>query len=192
MLLKGHFSVDGYGYIQLCGNKLSGELTPRTSKMQNLGMIHLDENSFYGELPLEIEELPLSILSISKNMFTGEIPREFGKLEVLRSLDLSYNNLSGSIPREIGELKVLRSLNLSFNNFSGNIPDSIWSVYNLNVSYNQYISGTLPSEEAHSASSYLGDPLLINPVSRENRSRNSTPVLYGRGEGKMQLARDAR
>ncbi|KAI3459773.1 hypothetical protein Pfo_016436 [Paulownia fortunei] len=153
------------GYIQLRGNKLSGELPPEISKMQNLGMLYLDENGLYGELPPEIGLLQLLALNISKNMFSGEIPKEIGMLKCLQSLDLSYNNFSGDLPKSMSNLVELSKFN---------------------ISYNAYISGRIPSTgqlATFARSSFLGNPLLELPSFIENERRTS-PSAPRKAEGK--------
>ncbi|KAG8372157.1 hypothetical protein BUALT_Bualt12G0037300 [Buddleja alternifolia] len=141
-------------YIQLSGNKLSGEIPSVLRKLENLAMLYLDDNGFNGELPPEIGFLPLIALNISKNKFSGEIPREIGTLEFLRNLGLSYNNFSGDFPRSITYLPELSRFNISYNPFiSGRIP-----------SYGQLAT--------FDGSSFLGNPFL----ELENGTRTTTSV----------------
>ncbi|KAL0322722.1 UNVERIFIED_CONTAM: putative LRR receptor-like serine/threonine-protein kinase [Sesamum angustifolium] len=69
----------GPGYLQLRGNKLSGGLPPEISKMQNLGMLYLDDNGFHGQLPPQIGSLPLSALDVSKTCFLVRYLKKSGR-----------------------------------------------------------------------------------------------------------------
>ncbi|KAK9153991.1 hypothetical protein Sjap_001471 [Stephania japonica] len=88
-----------------------------------LKCIDLSNNTFFGEIPMEITRLSgLSILNLSMNHLTGSIPEKIGYMQRLEVLDLSRNQLSGSIPPSISALNSLNHLNLSNNNLSGRIP----------------------------------------------------------------------
>ncbi|KAK4387942.1 putative LRR receptor-like serine/threonine-protein kinase [Sesamum angolense] len=155
----------GAGYLQLRGNKLSGGLPPEISKMQNLGMLYLDDNGFHGQLPPQIGSLPLSALDVSKNVFSGEIPEEIGTLRRLQLLDLSYNNFSGEFPGSLSSLTELSKFN---------------------ISYNPYISGRIPHTGQLATflqSSFLGNPLLRLPIWMENGSRKLRPSRNQGQEG---------
>ncbi|XP_030531738.1 probable LRR receptor-like serine/threonine-protein kinase At1g74360 [Rhodamnia argentea] len=131
------------GYVQLSGNRLSGEIPSDIGKMRNFSMLHIGDNNFSGKLPQEIGELPLMVLNISINRFSGEVPSEIGEILCLQNLDLSYNNFSGTFP-------------VSLNNLTG--------LSEFNVSYNPMISGVIPATGQLSTfekESFLGDPLLV-------------------------------
>ncbi|KAI3412424.1 Protein kinase domain-containing protein, partial [Psidium guajava] len=141
------------GYVQLSGNRLSGEIPSDIGKMRDFGMLHIGVNNFSGKLPREIRELPLVVLNISANRFSGEIPSEIGEIMCLQNLDLSQNNFSGAFPE-------------SLNNLAG--------LSNFNVSYNPMISGVIPATgqlATFEKESFLGDPLLVLS-SFPNQSRN--------------------
>ncbi|XP_050259360.1 probable LRR receptor-like serine/threonine-protein kinase At1g74360 isoform X9 [Quercus robur] len=142
------------GYVQLSGNRLSGEVPPDIGKMQNFSMLHLGFNEFFGKLPPQIGEMPLVNLNISNNKFSGEIPGEIGNIKCLQNLDLSCNNFSGMFPA-------------SFNNLS--------ELNMFNISYNPLMSGVVPITGQFSTfeKSYLGDPLLEFP----NLIHNTTDKL---------------
>ncbi|EPS62114.1 hypothetical protein M569_12677 [Genlisea aurea] len=130
------------GYIQLSGNRLSGELPAAIGNMRNFSMIHLGYNLFEGNLPSGIGNLILGDLNVSNNMFGGEIPSEIGNLKCLQNLDLSSNNFSGVLPSNLNHLS---NLNM------------------FNISHNPYISGVVPASgqlATFQESSFLGDPLL--------------------------------
>ncbi|KAG4215820.1 hypothetical protein ERO13_A01G200700v2 [Gossypium hirsutum] len=130
------------GYLQLSGNKLTGEVPSDIGKMQHFSVLHLSYNQFNGELPVEIGNLPLVVLNISWNKFSGQIPREIGNLNCLQNLDLSHNNFSGIFPTNLNCLNELSKFNISFNpQIAGQIPNI----------------GQLATFEEES---YLGNPFL--------------------------------
>ncbi|KAK6123062.1 hypothetical protein DH2020_043214 [Rehmannia glutinosa] len=138
------------GYVQLSGNRLSGEIPVEIGKMLNFSMLHLGMNLFDGRLPSEIGRLPLVVLNISRNVFSGEIPTQIGNLKCLMNLDLSYNNFSGAFPASLNNLSDLTKFN---------------------ISYNPYISGVIPGTgqlATFEKWSFLGDPLLRLPTFIDN------------------------
>ncbi|XP_024973314.1 probable LRR receptor-like serine/threonine-protein kinase At1g74360 [Cynara cardunculus var. scolymus] len=144
------------GYIQLSGNRLSGQIPPEIGKMDNFTMVHLGDNEFSGTLPAEIGGMPLVVLNISRNNFSGRIPIQLGYLKCLRNLDLSYNNFSGTFPTNLNNLTDLSKFN---------------------VSYNPYISGVIPAIgqlATFEKASFLGDPLLSLPSFIDNSTNSST------------------
>ncbi|CAK9163520.1 unnamed protein product [Ilex paraguariensis] len=150
------------GYVQLSGNQLSGELPHEIGKMQNVSMLHLGLNEFYGTLPLEIQLMPLAVLNISQNKFSGAIPMEIGNIKCLQNLDLSYNNFSFAFPTSLSNLTDLTKFN---------------------ISYNPYISGTIPTTGqlvTFEKWSFLGDPLLHLPAFIDNTASNSTTNNKGK------------
>ncbi|CDY66377.1 BnaCnng50590D [Brassica napus] len=142
-------------YLQLSGNKISGEIPASISLMKRLSMLHLGFNEFEGRLPPEIGKLPLSFLNLTHNNFSGQLPQEVGNLKCLRNLDLSWNNFSGAFPKSLNDLNELSTFNISYNPLvSGVIP----------------VTGQLSTFEK---ASFLGNPLLQFPTSF-NRSGNNT------------------
>ncbi|PNY08007.1 LRR receptor-like kinase resistance protein [Trifolium pratense] len=83
-----------FGYVQLSGNQISGEIPSEIGTMVNFSMLHLGDNKFSGEFPKEIGGLPLIVLNMTRNKFSGEIPREIGNMNCMQDLDLSWNNFS--------------------------------------------------------------------------------------------------
>ncbi|KAA8540997.1 hypothetical protein F0562_024865 [Nyssa sinensis] len=143
------------GYVQLSGNRLSGEVPSEIGNMQNLSMLHLGANDFHGTLPPEIGSLPLMVLNVSQNNFSGQIPTQIGNIRCLQNLDLSYNNFSGTFPTSLGGLNELSKFN---------------------ISYNPYISGVVPATgqlATFEKESFLGDPLLVLPPFIKNNTDHS-------------------
>ncbi|KAL4559314.1 hypothetical protein LXL04_031452 [Taraxacum kok-saghyz] len=157
------------GYLQLNGNRLSGDIPPEIVSMDNFSMVHLGNNQFSGTLPAELGKMPLVVFNVTRNKFSGRIPMQIGFLKCLRNLDLSYNNFSGTFPTNLNNLTELSKFN---------------------VSYNQYISGMIPAIgqlATFEKSSYLGDPLLDLPsfidnstnTTSQNNGRRSNPRKWG-------------
>ncbi|CAN8234828.1 unnamed protein product [Cochlearia groenlandica] len=151
-------TLDISAYLQLSGNKLSGEVPTNISQMKKLSMLHLGYNEFDGKLPREIGDLPLAFLNLTRNKFSGQIPQEIGNLKCLQNLDLSYNNFSGNFPTSLNDLSEMSKFN---------------------ISYNPFISGVIPSTgqlATFEQESFLGNPLLRFPSffiqSENNNTRN--------------------
>ncbi|CAI8596268.1 unnamed protein product [Vicia faba] len=87
-------SYHKFGYVQLSGNMISGEIPSEIGNMLNFSMLHLGDNRFNGEFPKEIGGLPLIVLNMTRNKFSGEIPEEIGNMKCMQNLDLSWNNFS--------------------------------------------------------------------------------------------------
>ncbi|XP_073225284.1 probable LRR receptor-like serine/threonine-protein kinase At1g74360 isoform X2 [Cicer arietinum] len=87
-----------FGYVQLSGNQISGEIPSEIGSMMNFSMLHLGDNKFIGKFPLEISGLPLIVLNMTRNKFSGEIPSEIGNMKCMQNLDLSWNNFSVKSP----------------------------------------------------------------------------------------------
>ncbi|XP_071712553.1 probable LRR receptor-like serine/threonine-protein kinase At1g74360 [Rutidosis leptorrhynchoides] len=144
------------GYIQLSGNRLSGQIPSGIGLMDGYSMLHLGGNGFSGSLPEEIGAMALVVLNVSQNKLSGRVPTQIGNLKCLRILDLSYNNFSGTFPTNLNNLT---------------------DMSNFNVSYNPYISGYIP-ETGQLATfeiwSFLGDPLLHLPSFIQNSTNSSS------------------
>ncbi|CAG7893524.1 unnamed protein product [Brassica rapa] len=159
--------LDISGYLQLSGNKLSGEVPANISQMKKLSMLHLGFNEFEGKLPIEIGLLPLAFLNLTRNKFSGQIPQEIGNLSSLQNLDLSYNNFSGNFPTSLNELSEMSKFN---------------------ISYNPFISGVIPSSgqlATFGKDSFLGNPLLQLPsffIQSGNNNSSSGERDNGREE----------
>ncbi|GAB2270042.1 hypothetical protein Dimus_004955 [Dionaea muscipula] len=155
------------GYLQLSGNKLSGQIPSQIGQMQNFTMLHIGSNRFDGPLPPDIGDLPLVVLNVSNNSFSSEIPWQIGKLSCLEILDLSYNNFSGTFP-------------VSLNSLS--------EVSKFNVSFNPLLTGMVPSTgqlATFDRDSFLGDPDLI--LSAFPTSSNGTQPSWGKCKKALRL-----
>ncbi|KAJ7978468.1 LRR receptor-like kinase family protein [Quillaja saponaria] len=141
------------GYVQLSGNKLTGEIPSDIGNMQNFSLLHLGINEFQGKLPPEIGRMPLGVLNLTRNKFSGEIPMEIGNIKCLQNLDLSFNNFSGMFPASLGKLAELSKFN---------------------ISYNPLITGVIPSTgqlATFEKGSYLGNPNLHLPNFIDNTDK---------------------
>lgn len=148
------------GYVQLSGNKLSGEIPSEIGTMVNFSMLHLGFNSFSGKFPSELGSIPLMVLNLTRNNFSGEIPQEIGNLKCLQNLDLSRNNFSGNFPTSLNKVAELNKFNISYNPF----------IYGEVSSSGQFVT--------FEKDSYLGDPLLILPDFIDNTTRNNKNTTF--------------
>ncbi|GKC07601.1 leucine-rich repeat-containing protein [Tanacetum coccineum] len=110
--------------LNLGHNILSGRIPPSIGYLGQLETLCLYNNSFSGELPLNLKNCTkLSLLDLGANILYGNIPLWIGKnMSRLYALSLKSNNLFGTIPSQICELESLQILDLSFNNLHGTIP----------------------------------------------------------------------
>lgn len=158
------------GYLQLRGNRLSGNIPSEIGKMHNLSLLHLGFNHFVGELPPQIGQLPLVVLNISDNEFSGQVPEEIGDIKCLQNLDMSYNNFSGTFPESLNGLTDLSKFN---------------------ISYNPLISGVIPKTGQLSTfdkDSYFGDPLLKLPDFIDKSSNNHSNAPRNRQKKSSKVA----
>ncbi|CAK8565250.1 unnamed protein product [Lathyrus sativus] len=149
-----------FGYVQLSGNMISGEIPSEIGNMLNFSMLHLGDNRFSGEFPKEIGGLPLIVLNMTRNKFSGEIPEEIGNMKCMQNLDLSWNNFSGAFPTSLVKLDELSRFN---------------------ISYNPLLSGTVPLTGhllTFDKDSYLGDTLLDLPKFFDNIPDRKNKTLH--------------
>nr|KYP61898.1 LRR receptor-like serine/threonine-protein kinase GSO1 [Cajanus cajan] len=135
--------------LDMAKNKLSSRIPAWIgSKLQELQILSLGMNHFYGSLPLEICYLrSIQFIDLSSNHFSEEIPIEIENLFGLISLNLSRNNLTGKIPSNIGKLSSLEFLDLSRNQFVDSIPQSLTQIDRLamlDLSHN-HLTGEIPT-----------------------------------------------
>ncbi|CAN7096918.1 unnamed protein product [Brassica rapa subsp. narinosa] len=108
------------------GNKLEGQVP---HQLQNLPLKVLDmsNNRFSGSIPRNINVDYLRELRLHSNEFMGSVPSYLFKAEGLQVLDLRHNNLSGMILNTIANTSILRVLLLRNNSFRTHIPDKIFN-----------------------------------------------------------------
>ncbi|KAI5416635.1 hypothetical protein KIW84_041602 [Lathyrus oleraceus] len=155
------------GYVQLSGNKLSGEIPSEIGTMVNFSLLHLGFNSFSGKLPPELGDIPLVVLNLTTNNFSGEIPTEIGNFICLQNLDLSRNNFSGNFPSSLNKVAELNKFNISYNPFIQGVVSSS----------GQFVT--------FGKDSYFGDPLLILPQFIDNSTtRNDKNMTHNKDHKK--------
>lgn len=120
-------ACDGFGSSTTSGMDLCDGYEPPLDDMSHIISLRFRDDlfKFNGRLSDEFGKLKmLRKLDMSVNSFTGPIPDSFADLTNLRELKLSQNQLSGDLPSFIGNFKDLKLLNLAYNDFSGSIPDA--------------------------------------------------------------------
>ncbi|XVF89229.1 hypothetical protein PTKIN_Ptkin19aG0113400 [Pterospermum kingtungense] len=136
--------------LNLSMMNLAGKLPgKKLSVFTELVDLNISQNSFSGELPVEIFNLTnLRSLDISRNNFSGHFPGGITGLGNLVVLDAFSNSFSGPLPVELSELEFLKVLNLAGSYFSGPIPSvygSFKSLEFLHVAGN-FLTGNIPPE----------------------------------------------
>nr|BAK00265.1 predicted protein [Hordeum vulgare subsp. vulgare] len=122
------------------------------------------------------------VLDLSNNSFTGEIPLEIGQLKTLLSVNFSFNDLTGHIPQSICNLTNLLVLDLSNNNLTGAIPVALNSLHFLskfNISSNN-LEGPIPSGGQFNTfqnSSFSGNPKLCGSMLHHKCGSASAPQV---------------
>ncbi|XP_028111965.1 receptor-like protein EIX2 [Camellia sinensis] len=109
--------------MKFSSNKLSGIIPSSIGHLSRLGWLHLNNNSFYGELPMGLRNCTgLLVLDLGENGFSGNIPGWIGELESLRILRLHKNMFNGKIPLQLCQLSSLEIIDLANNNLEKTIP----------------------------------------------------------------------
>ncbi|KAK9126276.1 hypothetical protein Scep_015122 [Stephania cephalantha] len=109
-------------YLGLCGNSLTGTLSPDMCQLTGLWYFDVRGNNLNGSIPDSIGNCTsFEILDVSYNQITGEIPYNIGFLQVA-TLSLQGNRLTRKIPKVIGLMQALAVLDLSENELVGPIP----------------------------------------------------------------------
>ncbi|KAF9688512.1 hypothetical protein SADUNF_Sadunf02G0204700 [Salix dunnii] len=136
--------------INLYANNFSGSIPSDLGKyMPSLKFVSFSNNSFSGELPLELcSGLSLQLFSAHRNNFTGSLPTCFRNCLGLTRVRLEENRFTGNITDAFGVLPNLVYVALNNNQFIGEIsPD--WgeckNLTNLMMDGNR-ISGEIPPE----------------------------------------------
>uniref|UniRef100_A0A5K1CFU4 Leucine-rich repeat-containing N-terminal plant-type domain-containing protein n=1 Tax=Nymphaea colorata TaxID=210225 RepID=A0A5K1CFU4_9MAGN len=85
--------------MDICANKLSGELPTSLSKLQMLEYLNLSRNTFDGYISKQLDHmLNLDTIDVSHNKLSGEIPKSLEKLQHIQVIDLSFNQFEGEVP----------------------------------------------------------------------------------------------
>ncbi|XP_040930528.1 probable leucine-rich repeat receptor-like serine/threonine-protein kinase At3g14840 [Gossypium hirsutum] len=93
--------------------------------MSSLTSLVLEHNSFSGNLPAALGNLPkLEILLLNSNNFTGELPETFARLTTLKTFRIGDNNFTGKIPGFIFQNWTnLKDIRIVASGLSGPVPD---------------------------------------------------------------------
>ncbi|XP_042478734.1 receptor-like protein 15 [Macadamia integrifolia] len=128
-------------FLGLSNNKLHGQVFPPHFNFTKLFILHLDNNSFSGNILSGLSKCNLGILDISNNQLTGRIPSWIGNLTSLMVLNMGGNTLEGNIPIEFQVLEQLEFLDLSQNHLSGPIASlsNLTSLERLHLQGNGFI-----------------------------------------------------
>ncbi|XP_028764320.1 receptor kinase-like protein Xa21 isoform X3 [Neltuma alba] len=136
-------------YLHLEDNSFTGEIPQFIFNAPSLGEVYLSNNHFNGNLPEEMcHQLPLlEVFGVVNNQLDGSIPKSISNCTSLLALYLDLNSFSGFIPKEIANLNKLEELDFSRNNFIGPFPSYIFNISALtHVSLaNNSLSSFLPS-----------------------------------------------
>ncbi|KAH7853957.1 hypothetical protein Vadar_008494 [Vaccinium darrowii] len=120
--------------VELTYNQFKGKMSRGYGNLSECAMYNLEKlilsyNTFisdlFGKLPL------LKHLDLSMNSLIGSIPQSLETLSALEVLDIYWNQLNGTIPVSFGKLSSLEILDSSLNQLSGTIPASLGQLSNL-------------------------------------------------------------
>ncbi|CDP18564.1 unnamed protein product [Coffea canephora] len=112
-------------FLDLSGNQLSGSLSFKELKLENLKVLNLEYTNFNKLSDVEaltsLKALSLNDIGINDS----SVLQGICSLKNLHELDLSRNNFYGPVPMCFRNLTSLRLLDLSNNILSGNIPAAL-------------------------------------------------------------------
>ncbi|XP_027152247.1 receptor-like protein 15 [Coffea eugenioides] len=112
-------------FLDLSGNQLSGSLSFKELKLENLKVLNLEYTNFNKLSDVEaltsLKALSLNVIGINDS----SVLQGICSLKNLHELHLSRNNFYGPVPMCFRNLTSLRLLDLSNNILSGNIPAAL-------------------------------------------------------------------
>lgn len=106
-------------------NLFNGTLPNSFSDFDNLRILSLSHNHFYGEVPDFSSLTYLQVLDLEDNTFGPQFPKLGNKLV---TLVLSKNRFRSAIPSEVSSYYQLETIDLSLNRFIGPFPTSLLSL----------------------------------------------------------------
>ncbi|WVZ51087.1 hypothetical protein U9M48_002266 [Paspalum notatum var. saurae] len=140
-----HWFSDAFSnsvYLNLARNEITGNL-PRNMEIMPLERLYLNSNNLTGRIP----PLPpnLTYLDISLNSLSGPLPSNF-LAPNLEELSLFSNRITGAVPEYICKCKELTVLDLANNLFEGPLPpcSGLTKLMTVELSNNS-LSGEFPS-----------------------------------------------
>ncbi|WIA10689.1 hypothetical protein OEZ85_010869 [Tetradesmus obliquus] len=129
----------------LRANNFTG--TVNMSHCEGLGLLDVQDNRFYGALPIGITNQNLISLRAANNMFNSSIPEALWRLPQLATLELPNNDLSGTLSPYMGTVNNLVNIRLGNNSLRGTIPGNVTTnsqMLLLELQDNPLLYGTLP------------------------------------------------
>lgn len=164
--------------------QLSGTISPKLAKLNELISLDLSGNTLIGSIPVELCHLTnIQFLFLSDNQLTGSIPTKIGELNRLTHLFLERNHLNGTIPSSIGNISSLSLLHLDRNHLSGSLPEDLCHLRNLTTLSLQVnrLTGTIPIQLSQLSELNIfdvGTNRIGGPVSRAVLNFTSLEFLY--------------
>ncbi|RDX58464.1 Receptor-like protein 12, partial [Mucuna pruriens] len=164
--------------LSMSNCNLSGPLDTSLTRLENLSIIHLDQNNLSSSVPETFANFSnLTTLHLGNCGLTGIFPEKIFKIATLSDIDLSFNiDLYGSLPEFPGNGH-LRTLIVSHTRFSGALPASISNLRQLSIIdlSSCHYNGTLPSSMSRLEElTYLdlSQNDFTGPIPSLNMSRN--------------------
>ncbi|KAL7141430.1 hypothetical protein ABFS83_08G052000 [Erythranthe nasuta] len=164
---------------------LRGGVAPASlSRLDQLRVLSLRNNSLFGPLPDFSALVNLKTLFFDHNYFSGEFPLSLLLLHRLLVLDLSHNNFTGLLPENLTVLDRLGSLRLDSNRFNGPIPQLNQTTLEVfDVSENN-LTGPIPvtpTLKKFKISSFLHNPNLCGEII--HKPCHGSPFFNSGGDG---------
>ncbi|PON87590.1 LRR domain containing protein [Trema orientale] len=102
------------------------EEIPKEMGNLQLEILSLYDNSLKGPVPLFLFNMSyLKVMDLSKNELYGSLPDNICQsLPIIQEMYFGLNQLSGPIPSKFGTCKELGILSLGDNSFSGGVPQT--------------------------------------------------------------------
>ncbi|WVZ08523.1 hypothetical protein V8G54_021869 [Vigna mungo] len=162
--------------VYLSNNSFYGELPLDLCSGGQLTTLAVNNNSFSGPLPKSLRNCsPLVRVRLDNNQLTGNITDAFGVLPNLVLISLSTNQLVGELSPDWGGCATLTSMDMGNNKLSGKIPSALSKLSQLgylNLHSNEF-AGSIPPEIGN-----LSRLFRLNLSS--NHLSGEIPKSYGR------------